>query len=886
LAAAAAFLLSGASLSAQLDCEPGWLPTFGALPGANKNVLAATVFDDGLGPALYVGGPFTSVGGVAAEGVAKWDGTGWSPLGLGVGVGFGLSDGPRALATLDDGLGGGPELYVGGKFSLAGGSAASNIARWDGTSWSGLDLGVDGPVDALTVFDDGSGPRLVVAGEFTHAGGQEANGIATWDGDNWAPLGHGLTAATAPAVRALAVFDDGQGDGPALYAAGKFTTAGTTAATNIARWNATGWSALSGGDLDADAFALAVFDDGSGPRLYVGGAFSAAGITSVSHVARWSAAGWSGVGQGFDSSVKALTAAAVDGAGAALYAGGDFTLADGFAAEHAAKWSGGAWTAIDQGVSGPVLAFAAFDDGSGGGTALYAGGQFSKAGGTAAANLARWGGSTWSSISGTGLNGSVSAMATFDDGSGTGPALHVVGDFTIANGITLNHIARWDGASWNSVGGGIDKGTVGEANVLAMAVFDDGSGSALYVGGSFGLAGGVTVQNLARWNGSEWSSVGPGPGLNYVFAMAAYNGGPAGNCLYVGGGQNQLKRWNGSTWSAVPGVLTGPPKPTIEALAVADLGAGPMLFVAGDFVFAGGVFAAHIAQWNGTAWSGLGTGLGGGLPHAHSMVAFDDGSPQGTALFLGGTFTLAGGQPVKYVAKWHGVWSGLSQELNGWVTSLAVYDDGSGPALYASGPFNVLEGIPGGRVARWTGTQWVQLGGGIQGDAQEPLESMAVADIGNGPSLLVGGGFTAGVSSGDSFLARWGGCSPAQGSWVKLPDGLAGGSGVVPDLAGSGAQLGGSAVSIALHDAKSAAPAALFVGLSNQPTPFKGGTLIPVPILLTLSLATSAAGSVTLPFAWPSGLPSGFSLYYQFAIKDAAAVQGVALSNALKSTTP
>jgi hypothetical protein len=78
----------------------------------------------------------------------------------------------------------------------------------------------------------------------------------------------------------------------------------------------------------------------------------------------------------------------------------------------------------------------------------------------------------------------------------------------------------------------------------------------------------------------------------------------------------------------------------------------------------------------------------------------------------------------------------------------------------------------------------------------------------------------------------------------------------------------------------------LFISLSDNPTPFKGGLLKPVPSILELNLVTGAPGSILLPFLWPTGIPSGISFYFQYAIADAAAVQGVALSNALKGTTP
>src|SRR5690606_19432964 len=77
--------------------------------------------------------------------------------------------------------------------------------------------GVNGDVNALAVFDDGTGEALYAAGRFTTAGGAEANNIARWDGSAWTPLGVGIDGS----VNALTVFDDGTG--PALYAGGPFT---------------------------------------------------------------------------------------------------------------------------------------------------------------------------------------------------------------------------------------------------------------------------------------------------------------------------------------------------------------------------------------------------------------------------------------------------------------------------------------------------------------------------------------------------------------------------------------------------------------------------------------------------------------------------------------
>ncbi len=61
--------------------------------------------------------------------------------------------------------------------------------------------------------------------------------------------------------------------------------------------------------------------------------------------------------------------------------------------------------------------------------------------------------------------------------------------------------------------------------VLAMAV----SGTDLYVGGAFTLAGAVSVNNIAKWDGSAWTALGSGTN-GLVLAVAV-----DGNDLYAGG---------------------------------------------------------------------------------------------------------------------------------------------------------------------------------------------------------------------------------------------------------------------------------------------------------------------------------------------------------------
>jgi trimeric autotransporter adhesin len=725
----------------------------GSANGVSSEVRALTVFDDGSGggPALYAGGNFTTAGGVTANGIAKWNGTSWSSLGTG--SANGVNSTVIALTVFDDGSGGGPALYAGGDFTTAGGVAANRIAKWNGTSWSSLGMGsangVNSAVLALTVFDDGSGegPALYAGGDFTTAGGVTANRIAKWDGTSWSSLGtgsaNGVSGGSSPVVRALTVFDDGLGGGPALFAGGDFTTAGGVSANRIAKWNGTSWSSLGTGSangVNSTVRALTVFDDGSGggPALFAGGFFTTAGGAPAARIAKWNGASWSSLGTGSANGVSGTVWALTvfddgSGGGPALFAGGSFTTAGGVTANRIAKWNGTSWSSLGTGsangiggLNTAVYALTVFDDGSGGGPALYAGGNFTTAGGVTANRIAKWNGTSWSSLgmgAANGVNDIVRALIVFDDGSGEGPALYAGGQFNTAGGVPANRIAKWNGTSWSSLGTGSANGVSNW--VYALTVFDDGSGGgpALYAGGLFTTAGGVTANRIAKWNGTSWSSLGTGSAngvSNYVYALTVFDDGSGGGpALYAGGvfttaggvTANQIAKWNGTSWSSLGTGSANGVSNSVYALTVFDdgSGGGPALFAGGNFTTAGGVTANRIAKWNGTSWSSLGTGSANGVSGTvWALTVFDDGSGGGPALFAGGSFTTAGGVTANRIAKWNGTsWSSLgtgsANGVSSEVYALTVFDDGSGggPALYAGGVFTEAGGVPSNRFAKW-----------------------------------------------------------------------------------------------------------------------------------------------------------------------------------------
>ena len=621
------------------------------------SVDSLAVFDDGDGPVLYAGGALNRSGSGAPgslKGVAQWDGARWIPVGSGLGH---SSNNVLDLEVFDDGTG--PALYAAGDFVVTGdGRRVNYIARWDGVAWQPLEgpdgLGLDAPAGTLAVHDDGTGPALYVGGGFGSAGGIPSRHVARWDGSRWSSLGDGC--ALAP--NRLVGYDPGSG--PILVAGGHVAGA-SGSVDSVCAWDGARWTSLDA-RTDSPVRAMAAYDDGDGKKLYVGGRFPVAAGRYTAALTVWDGSHWEpvdspGLHAGLDR--DALAAATFDdGTGPKLFVGGQFEFAGGVRAGRIARWDGGRWSAVGGGLDGAVLALTAFDEGSG--TALFAGGYFTTAGGVRARGVARWDGSAWSAVgTGEGFDGVVNALVVYDDG--TGPALYAGGDFLRVDGRTAKHVARWDGTAWAPVASGVP------AEVFCLHVFDDGKGPALYAGGDDFTPPGTPNNCVLKWDGRAWSRLST-PLNGNAYAMATYDDG-RGPALYIVGGlrvfgrpeTSNAVRWDGARFEALGAGLAN----TAFAATAFDAGdgAGPRLVVGGQFSRPYGGPGDYLAQWDGRAWSPLAPADASVSDIVSVLHVHDDGS--GPALFAGGRFVSAGGHASSRIARYGCAMAPCAADLDG-----------------------------------------------------------------------------------------------------------------------------------------------------------------------------------------------------------------------------
>jgi hypothetical protein len=228
----------------------------GATNGANNLIFAMAVYNN----QLYVAGSFTSINGVAANNIARWNGSVWSAAGTGSGV---PGDYINALCVYNNNL-------------YAGGGQSGNCEKWNGTSWSVAgnftNSGAWGYLRSMGVYNG----ELYVGGTFDSINGTAALNLAKYNGSFWSSGGDFGIANNGDGVSAIAAYNG------ELYCGGRFSIAGGTAASNIARGDGLNWQALGNG-TDGVVLALLVYNQ----SLYAAGNFTVAGSITVGNIAKW-----------------------------------------------------------------------------------------------------------------------------------------------------------------------------------------------------------------------------------------------------------------------------------------------------------------------------------------------------------------------------------------------------------------------------------------------------------------------------------------------------------------------------------------------------------------------------------------------------------------------
>ncbi len=379
----------------------------------------------------------------------------------------------------------------------------------------------------------------------------------------------------------------------------------------------------------------------------------------------------------------------------------------------------------------------------------------------------------WSPVGILGLDDHVWDLAAADEESPIGPALYACGDFLEADGIVVNHVAKWDGKVWSALSGPNGTGVDDTCTTVAISPVD----GFLHVGGAFETAGGETAFRYAVWDGSKWAA-GPvsfDSGTIYDIEFADITGDSAPE-IVVGGSFHDGGQllFNGLAWldsnllgahgnlGPVPDVGVGDAIHEVSYVKALHLD-GSQFYVGGAYAEIGAVPATNMAELTSlTSFVAMGDGVGDPDNNAHVV---QDLAAYFGDLYAGGFFFDSGAIPAKFLARWDGkAWSGVGLGTNSYVEGLLATDIGDGFALYAAGAFNAVGGTPPDVdppvsamfIARYENGVWSSLDAGLGPDEIfNHAMTMAPWDDGDGLCLYVGGQFTTAGELDADNIARW-----------------------------------------------------------------------------------------------------------------------------------
>ncbi len=745
-----------------------------------------------FGDKVYVGGFFPIAGGEVVNNIAMWDKDGWHSMDGGTNrrpesyypYGNPTDDDTPVQTIVVDNTG---MVYAAGHFTRVGGITAYRVARWDGKHWHAMGAGLDSTVRALAIGPDGS---VYAGGLFTHSGSTTVNHLARWDGKNWQPVGDGIDEE----VWALTVVPDGS-----LYVGGKFDQVDGITVNNVARWDGKNWSALGDGvtgcvpesyniinntlfGCDLDVHALTV----DGDNLYVGGSFQQTGNKKALRLAKWNMTTqtWSNFFDGFNfGAPRKVWSVTVDGE--KVYVGTlqfgknnpRFLTSDEVALPY---WNGTKWDDLDpKGDNGSVGHLV--DNGVFSTAKTSNGIFFGGYNGVGFGTIMRWDKTQKMLLplggpKANGLDNLVYSIASDQNGN-----IYAGGDFIFAGGKRVNHIAKWDGEKWSSIGNGVPRRVyavgVSEDNAVYICEDPDPSNKNVF----------PYAYEIKKWDGSDW--------VNIAYVNGTLNGITFNNnAMYVYGGFDKVAT-NSSDAKSIYGVAEFKDGLWIEV-------GNENQFIMPDVVSLkfsknGDLYAAW--QWSVPGEKGSGVGvLKGGEDKWQQLGEFNDeyfynhsvdtyGYPNDMVVtekgevYVTGEFHMIDSVKVNNIAvfrdsTWHNVGGGLSYgNLRASGLSLALY----GNEVYAGGEFDRVFDSEGtitqaNNIAIWDGSNWKALGHGTgygsgYGYPTKMIISASKVYLADGGLYGSGNLWTAGLNTSFNF-AEYSDSSPLSTPKIWPPD--------------------------------------------------------------------------------------------------------------------
>ncbi|MCW3072090.1 MAG: hypothetical protein JWO44_1980 [Bacteroidetes bacterium] len=292
------------------------------------------------------------------------------------------------------------------------------------------------------------------------------------------------------------------------------------------------------------------------------------------------------------------------------------------------------------------------------------------------------------------LNGGATDVVHCVFGDTVNNVVYATGFFTSIGGVSANHIAKWDGATWQQVGSGLPNES------SSAHAFDIYNGDLILMNCLFSSF----HSQVGRWNGSGWDSIGN----NFrdgLFGIRVFN-----NELYAYGEflaknstiYNSLAKWDGTDWGSIGfpyKIGTSPARINCLGMYQNELYAGGLFLdsLGGD---------AMLAKFNGSYWSIVGGGIHGSFDQVTDMEVYQN------ELYIAGNFKANDGNISSGILRWD---NNSLRDVGGGITTNYIYNQIADLVvmdnkLYAGGHFEEIGGIPANEIASWDGVNWCGFG--------------------------------------------------------------------------------------------------------------------------------------------------------------------------------
>lgn len=413
---------------------------------------------------------------------------------------------------------------------------------------------------------------------------------------------------------------------------------------------------------NGQVLALEIVVENGVPVLWVGGGFTQAGGASRPFLARFeiNGNGWADVPGGRpNGGVSALEWLSVAGQ-EALYVAGDFTAMDrtgvpDLDANRIARWQDDEFFALGNGLSGfggsgtdaNAKALALF------GGDLIVGGRFRGAESFDSFGLARWNGSQWFALDDSRLANPGWADLSPSAGGGTVHSLANVGGQLLIGADRILRLPRpeCDGTAEPFGGGVIATWNGAQFDELGVRDSDGSPNPSCGATGPTNNAGGqLSVRSIAQQPGGLFIGGQFQVALRQFFESQF---GPAVPQL------NNVSRLDGDRFLTLPG---GPEADQIGVLGPGGADVRAIVNAQGGQYFAGRFASSgfnppqtlsNVARLDGDAWADL-VDADTGQQGIAGIVEVALADPQTGDIYLGGSFSTAGGKPANNIVRWDG----------------------------------------------------------------------------------------------------------------------------------------------------------------------------------------------------------------------------------------